>query len=99
MNSMQKIKAPKIQILRRPGRPTTLPGPWGLLAKDLKGVDKLATAVGLSVRQTRRIAHRECPLSPSTRIVVLALMEKHGKLETFQEWLHAGETVQAACAE
>jgi hypothetical protein len=70
-----------------------------MLAKALGSVDSLAKAVGLSVRQTRRIAHRECPLSPSTRIVVLALAEKHGKLEAFQEWVNGvAATTEAVCA-
>lgn len=80
------VKKPKVKVLKRIGRPMTLPGVWGDLARLAGGVEELGQQIGKSVRQVRRIAHGESPLSGSTRIAAMAAAAKHGKVKALEEW-------------
>ena len=82
----KSVKKPKVKVLKRIGRPLTLPGVWGELARDADGVEGLGAAIGKSVRQVRRIAHGESPLTGSTRIATMAFAAKHGKVKALEEW-------------
>lgn len=80
------IKKPKVKVLKRIGRPMTLPGVWGDMARDAGSVDCLGQQIGKSVRQIRRIAHGESPLTGSTRIAAMAFAGKHGREKALEEW-------------
>ena len=80
-------RAPRVKIVKRMGRPTTLPEFWLAVAKELGSVDESAKAIGKSVRQLHRIAHKESPLTDSTRIIVTALAERLKLTREFEKWV------------
>lgn len=84
-------KKSKVKVVRKIGRPTNLPPFWAELARLAGGVDKLGVEIGKSVRQLRRIAHRQSPLTGSTKIATRAAAEKHRVLPQFEEWERGGE--------
>ena len=85
---MSKItkRAPRVKIVKRMGRPITLPDFFLKLSTKLGGVEAAAKAIGKSDRQFRRIAHKESLLTDTTRIVLAGLAETHKLTKEFQEW-------------
>lgn len=90
MPTSKRVKKPKIRVVKRNGRPMSLPGIWSELARKIGSVAALSAAIGKSTRQVRRIAHRQCPITGSTRIALHATAAKYGMLKAFQEWEGAG---------
>lgn len=80
------IKKPKVKVLKRIGRPMTLPGVWGDMARAAGSVEGLGQQIGKSVRQVRRIANGESPMTGSTRIAAMAFAAKHDKVKALEEW-------------
>lgn len=85
------VKPPKVKIVKRIGRPMSLPPFWSDMARACGGVEELGKEIGKSVRQVRRIAHRESPLTATSRIALAAAAEKHGMLRAMQRWEDGAE--------
>jgi len=82
-------KKPKVKIVHRFGAPMKLPPFWVDFARAAGSLEALSQEIGKSVRQVRRLAHRESPLTGSTLIAVRAAAEKHGMLRALEEWARA----------
>lgn len=85
------VKKPKVKILKKVGRPSSMPLFWTDLIRAAGGVDRLGVEIGKSARQIRRIANGYCPVTPSCRIALALAAEKHGMLKALQRWEDGAE--------
>lgn len=90
MANKKIVKAPKVKVVKKIGRPVTLPGFWGEFAKAAGGVGALSGEIGRSVRQIRRIANHESPLMGATRVAAMAIASKYKMERALEEWERAG---------
>jgi hypothetical protein len=71
------------------GRPLSLPGPIGSLAREMGGRDKMAAATGVDEKTIYRWAHDGRVGSNPLKILLADLFKKHGVTDGVEAFLNA----------